>query len=76
MAVTPNIRYYVSDYYYVKNADQMKAEIYANGPISCGMQVTEDFKNNYRGGIYKEKVDNLKINHEVSVVGYGVDSET
>ena len=70
------MRYYVTDYYYVKNADQMKAEIYANGPISCGMQVTDNFKNNYKTGIYTEKVDELKINHEVSVIGYGVDYET
>ena len=29
----------------------MKAEIYARGPISCGMVVTEKF-NEYKSGIY------------------------
>lgn len=53
----------------------MKAEIYKNGPISCGIDLTYDLIYNYDGGIYSEKVDNPEslINHEVSVVGYKID---
>lgn len=47
-AVTPNKRYYVSEYYKVKGADQMKAEL-QNGPISCGIHATDNFDNNYDG---------------------------
>lgn len=74
-AVEPNVKYYVTDYYHVKGADQMKAEIYANGPISCGIHVTEKFEWTYSGGIYSEKSIPL-INHEISVVGYGYDEES
>ena len=51
----------------------MKAEIAANGPISCGVHVTDAFEWTYTGGIYSEKVLLPIINHEISVVGYGFD---
>lgn len=54
----------------------MKAELYANGPISCGIHVTDNFASNYKGGIYSEKVLLPIVNHEISVVGYGYDEET
>jgi len=56
----------------------MKAEIAQNGPISCGIHVSDDFlaydptKNN---GIYSEKIRFPMINHEISVTGYGYDEE-
>jgi len=66
-------KYYVSDYYEVKGADQMKAELYANGPISCGIHATDNFELNYDGGIYTEDLGKFfLLNHEISVVGYGV----
>jgi len=51
----------------------MKSEIFNNGPISCGIQVTENFRNNYLFGIYSEFIELPVINHEVSVVGFGYD---
>lgn len=48
--------YYISDYYNVKGADQMKAELALHGPISCGIHVTNNFENNYDGGIYSEDI--------------------
>ena len=53
----------------------MKAELYANGPISCGVHVTDAFTK-YTGGIYEEHVMFPQINHEISVVGYGHDEES
>ena len=53
-------------------ADQMKAELAQFGPISCGIQATDTFDDTYSGGIYSEHLDNVELNHEVSVIGYGV----
>ena len=50
----------------------MKAELYKNGPISCGIQATERFETQYTGGIYAEYIENPEINHEISIVGYGI----
>ena len=74
----PYKKYYVSDYYKVAGVDQMKAEIFTNGPISCGIFSTPSFFSNYTGGIYVEHIENVEahINHEVSVVGFGVCNKT
>jgi cathepsin X len=54
----------------------MKAELAVHGPISCGIDSTPEF-HKYQGGIYSQVLDSsAEINHEISVVGYGVDAET
>jgi len=64
--------YYVSNYYAFDGKEKMKAEIYQNGPISCGIQATPLFEN-YTGGIYEELIAYPAINHEIAVVGWGQD---
>lgn len=67
--------YFVSQFGSVRGADNMKAEIFARGPIGCGISA-DDKLEAYTGGIFSEERVLPLINHEVSVVGWGVDNGT
>jgi len=72
-AISTMKRYMVGDYGSVSGADRMKAEIFARGPISCGIDATDGLEK-YKGGIYKEFSVLPMINHIISVVGWGTDA--
>ncbi|XP_011406795.1 PREDICTED: uncharacterized protein LOC100632176 [Amphimedon queenslandica] len=73
VAIQDYTKYWVGDYGSVRGPDKMKAEIYARGPIGCGIDATEKLEQ-YTGGIFSERKLLPMINHEVSVVGWGVEN--
>lgn len=71
-------RLVVKDYGRASGYHAMKKEIFRRGPISCGVAATEGL-DQYTGGIYEEyheDKDEVQINHDVSVVGWGRDEDS
>jgi len=57
------------------DVDAIKAEIYARGPVSAGINAEPIV--NYKGGIVRDtKFWHKMVNHIVSIVGWGKDSES
>ena len=72
-------RYRVHEYSDIQGSEQeekMMSEIYQRGPIACGIEVTDELYKNYTGGVFYDRTNATNINHDISVVGYGVDSST
>ncbi|KAK3751548.1 hypothetical protein RRG08_043138 [Elysia crispata] len=63
----------VGDFGGIKGKANIKAEIFKNVPVSCGIDATTQF-HNYTGGVYKEHREFVSINHIVSVAGWGIES--
>lgn len=55
--------------------EAMKQEIFARGPIVCGIACPEEFVYKYHsaknGGIYVDKSGDTELDHDVEVVGWG-----
>lgn len=67
--------WYVSQYGYVAGPSSMKAELFKNGPIGCGIDATPELEA-YTGGIFSQVKLLPRINHEVAIVGWGISNGT
>merc|ERR1711865_847596 len=61
----------ISEYGSISGADAMAKEIFARGPISCGIDASPILK--YTGGIATEEGES--VDHVISVVGWGNDEK-
>ena len=74
--------YGVEEYGTVTGEDEMKAEIFARGPIACSLYSGHSSFYNYKGGIItcddrvSPACDVTYTDHVVVIAGYGVDAET
>jgi len=59
----------IDEYGEISGADAMMKEIYARGPIACGIAATHIL--DYTGGVYVGR--GLEVDHVISVVGWGTD---
>jgi cathepsin B len=50
--------------------EEIKAEIYANGPMETAFQVYEDFMN-YESGVYHHVTGALEGGHAIKMLGWG-----
>lgn len=74
--------YGVDEFGSVLGVDQMKAEIYARGPISCHVNSVPSSFNNYHGGVIKcdpnvdDSCKNTGTDHVIIIAGWGVEAST
>lgn len=73
-SVPPGVNYYSSQYGLVRGTKAIKAEVYARGPVACGIMATEKLEIGYDGGIFSQFSPLPQINHLVSIVGWGVEN--
>jgi cathepsin X len=66
--------YGTEEYGKVSGEQAMMQEIYQRGPIACGVAVP-DAMENYTSGVFEDKTGDVEIVHDISVVGYGVDTD-
>jgi len=72
-AVDQYVKYYVKDYGYVAGEKKMMNEIYARGPITCGLVCPDEFVYGYKGGVFHYKGNESDVDHDIEVVGWGED---
>jgi len=68
-------RYKIAEFGAVVGEENIMREMKARGPVACGVAVTKDFMNHYKGGIYEDTSGENKIRHVVSLVGWGVGAD-
>lgn len=74
--VTNYKKYKISEYGTVSGVDNMKAEIFARGPIGCSISTPPAFDSYMGFPIMNIPDEGYSVDHIISVVGYGVENGT
>eukprot|EP00042_Codosiga_hollandica_P027827 m.141382 g.141382 ORF g.141382 m.141382 type:complete len:355 (+) comp52598_c0_seq8:121-1185(+) len=72
VAVVNPPKIHISEHGQVAGEANMLAEIFARGPIAATIAVTPAFEA-YHGGIFNDTTGDVALDHEISVVGWGVE---
>jgi len=67
-------KYFVDQHGTMSGVAAMMTEIYNRGPIACGVAATSAFIAYNGQGVFKDTTGATQIDHEISIVGWGVDS--
>lgn len=65
---------YLAGYARLFGTENIKNELYQNGPITCSLQATNELEFEYTGGVYSQYKDQIMPNHVVSIIGWDTDS--
>jgi len=69
-------RHFGKNSYSIKrNEDQIKAELYKNGPVEAAFTVYEDFVS-YKSGVYQHVAGKALGGHAIRILGWGVENGT
>jgi cathepsin X len=67
-------RLFIKNYSSVSGIENIQHEILERGPITCSLEVTDKFEEEYASGIYSELKEEIEPNHVVSLIGWGHDA--
>jgi hypothetical protein len=65
------VKYHVAEYGEVSGEAAIMSEIYARGPVTCGLVCPDEFTYGYKGGVIHYKGNETDVDHDVEVVGWG-----
>lgn len=65
-------KHYGQSSYSLGSVDEIKADIYAHGPVTAAFMVYEDFVN-YKSGVYRHTTGSRLGGHAVKIIGWGED---
>jgi len=72
-AVSNPPKYRITEHGQVATEVKMQAEIIARGPIACTIAVTKALLN-YTTGVFEDTTGAMSLDHEIALVGWGVDA--
>merc|ERR1712070_215913 len=64
-------KYKIAEFGAVVGEKNIMAEIKARGPVACGVAVTNEFMQKYKGGVFEDTSGEKRIRHVVSLLGWG-----
>lgn len=70
----PKDKSFGQNVYTVHSEDQIRTELFKNGPVQTAFTVYEDFLS-YNSGVYQHTTGNALGGHAVKMIGYGVDND-